>query len=267
MNKISQDHKIHQLNAIPKKLINLFSRAIAKLILKFNISRHDYNHCLNEQLVLEAKKQNPKASKVELAVRTGIDRRFITGYLNGEMPFVRSNKLVLILSDIKWTMNEYYPGKNKMPKNGPFKTFESICEQWSSGTLTYKSILQELIRIGCLIDHGDEIELLEARRDVLKENIEYFEMSCSLINRMSDTIILNSETDDNSEQYYQMTTLSTQIPPENIKGVKKEIKAELRKYRGKTVEILERHEASVMPNTYPAYGVSFLEFNDNEVKK
>ena len=263
----TQQQKISQLNVIPKKLISLFSRAVAKLLLKFNISRHDYNYSLNEQLVLEAQRQNPNATKVELAVRTGIDRRFITGYLNGESPIVKSNKLSLILNDIKWTLEKYYSGKKLLPKKGPFKSFESICEQWSSGTLTYKAILKELIRIGCIVDHGQNIELIEAKRDILNEDIQYFDMTTSLFNRVSDTIILNSELLCNEEQYYQMTSLSTQIPPENIEFVKREMKEELRIYRHRTMEILEKHEANVIPDTYPAYGVSFLEFNDDEVLK
>ncbi|MCF6319850.1 MAG: hypothetical protein L3J83_11350, partial [Proteobacteria bacterium] len=59
---------------------------------------------------------------------------------------------------------------------------------------------------------------------------------------------------------------STQIPPENIKEIKEELKIELRRYLKNTIELLEKHEANVSPDTYPAYGVSFLEFNDNEEK-
>lgn len=267
MTNNTQQQKISQLNVIPKKLISLFSRAVAKLLLKFNISRHDYNHSLNEQLVLEAKKQNPSATMVELAVRTGIDRRFISAYLKGETPLVKSNKLVLILSDIKWSLKKYYPGKRKLPKRGPFKSFESICEQWSSGTLTYKAILSELVRIDCVIDHGDEIELIDAKRDVLKENVQYFDMSSNLINRISNTIILNSEISDQDNQYYQMSAMSTQVSPENIKLLKKDVKVELRKYFSSTIELLEKYEDDVEPNTFPAYGISFLEFNDDEVLK
>jgi len=45
------------------------------------------------------------------------------------------------------------------------------------------------------------------------------------------------------------------------------MKEELRKYFNKAIDLLEKYEVNVTPNTYPAYGVSFLEFNDNEVKK
>jgi hypothetical protein len=263
----NSDNKISQLNAIPKNLLSLFSKAIAKLLLKFNISKHEYQHCLNEQLVLEAKRQNPNSSKVELSVRTGIDRRFIAGYLKGEIPSPKTNKLTLILSDIKWTLNKYYNGEKQIPKNGPFKTFESICQQWSSGTLTYKSILTELVRIGSVIDHGDKVELLEAKNSKLKNDAQYFEFSSYLINRISDTLIHNSETDNINQQHFQMSAYSTQIPPENIKIIKQEIKKELRKYFNNTLKVLDKHEADVEPDTYPAYGVSFLEFNDDEEVK
>ncbi len=261
------EKKISHLNAIPKRLLSLFSKAIAKLLLKFNISKHEYTHCLNEQLVLEAKRQNPKASKVELSVRTGIDRRFIASYLKGEVPMVKSNKLSLILSDMKWSLNNYYNGSNKMTKKGPFKTFESICQQWSSGTLTYQSILKELVRVGSVIDHGDKVELVEAKHDKLKNDAQYFEVSSYLVNRVAKTIIDNSEIKKNIDQYFQVTAYSTQIPPENISKIKKEIKENLRKFRAETIMVLEKHEDNTKPDTYPAYGVSFLEFNDDEVTK
>ena len=258
-----QKTNIVQLNAIPKKLIRLFSKAIAKLLLKFNISKHDYNHFLNEQLVLEAKKQNPKASKVELSVRTGIDRRFIGDYLKGDMPTIKSSKLSLILSDVKWTVNKHYKGSNKLPKKGPFKSFESICEQWSSGTLTYKAILTELVRIGSVVDHGDEVELVEAKIDSIKESIQFFELSTDLVNRVTNTIIHNTSKHVVEEQNFQMSAISTQIPPENMKAIKKEVKDELRKYFNNTIELLEKYEVNVKPDSYPAFGVTFLEFNDN----
>jgi len=266
MSQNSQEHKISQLNIIPKKLISLFSRAVAKLILKFNISRHDYNHCLNEQLVLEAKKQNPKASKVELAVRTGIDRRFISSYLNGEMPTVKSNKLSLILSDIKWTLNKYYPARNRLPKKGPFKSFESICEQWSSGTLTYKAVLTELVRIGSVVDHGKDIELVVAKQSDIVKSLQYFDISTSVLNRYADTVLHNLNDITVELKNYQMSSLSTQIKPADINKIKPEMKALLKYSSDEMVNLLERYESDVEPDTYPAYGVSVFEFNDNEEK-
>lgn len=257
----------NHLNAIPKRLIQLFSKAIAKLLLKFNVSKHDYDHYLNEQMVLEAKRQNPKISQVEIAVRTGIDRRYIAAYLKGEMPKVKSNKLFLILNDLKWTLDKYYDGGKKLPKRGPFKSFESICEEWSSGSLTYRSILSELVRIGSVIDHGKKVELVQVKINQLKENNDFFEMSSNLMNRISNTIISNSELQNLSDQYFQMTAFSTQIPPQNIKNVKVEIKEELRLANKKAIEILEKYEEKVEPETYEPYGVSFLEFNDNEETK
>ena len=263
MTNNTQQQKISQLNVIPKKLISLFSRAVAKLLLKFNISRHDYNHSLNEQLVLEAQRQNPNATKVELAVRTGIDRRFISAYLSGETPLVKSNKLVLILNDIKRTIQKDYPGRKCIPKKGPFKTFESICVQWSSGTLTYKAILKELIRIGSIIDHGGLIELVEVKYASVEETIRYFDLSANLLNRYSDTITFNLKNIDISEKHYQMTAFSTQIAPDNIQNVKYEILELLRKHNIMVTDVLEKYESDVKPGSYPAYGVSILEFNDN----
>lgn len=264
MTNNTQKQKISQLNVIPKKLISLFSRAVAKLLLKFNISRHDYNHSLNEQLVLEAKKQNPSATMVELAVRTGIDRRFISAYLSGEAPIVKSNKLSLILSDIKWTLKKDYPGKKCIPKKGPFKTFESICEQWSSGTLTYKAVLKELVRIGSVIDHGEKVELISAKESDIVKNIQYFDISTSLINRYTSTVVLNLKDIDVKDKNYQMSAMSTQIAPDDIGIAKLEMRKLLKSNSKNVINLLEKYESDVKPDTYPAYGASVFEFNDNE---
>ncbi len=267
MNRNHAEKKVHQLNALPKKLIQLFSRAIAKLILKFNVNRHEYIQCLDEQLIHEAKRQDPKATKVQLAVRTGIDRRFIASYLKGSPPTLKPNKLTLILSDIKWTLNKYYPpGCTRIPKSGPFRTFQSICEQWVSGTLTHNAVLNELVRIGSVVDHGNEVELIDSDHVDVKEMVKYFEMSSNLLNRFSNTITANLEIPEKADQNYQMSAISTQIPPENIEAVKAEIKSELRIYFNNIIEILEKHEKNVKPDTYPAYGVTLLEFNDETPK-
>ena len=260
----NQINDINHLNAIPRKLISLFSRAIAKLLLKFNISKHDYNHCLNEQLVLEAHKQNPKASKVELSVRTGIDRRFIAGYLKGEIPTVKSSKLSLILSDLKWTLNKFYKGQSKLPKKGPFRTFESICEQWSSGTLTYKAILKELVRIGSVIDHGDEVELVEAKHTDIIQNLQNFDISTTVLNRYANTVIHNLTDIELKLKNYQMSALSTQISPNDLDDLKSEIRELLKTNSKSIIKLLEKYESDVTPDTYPAYGVSVFEFNENE---
>lgn len=265
MTQNSTEQKISQLNVIPKKLVSLFSRAVAKLLLKFNISRHDYQNCLNEQLVLEAKRQNPKATKVELAVRTGIDRRFITGYLNGEMPATKPNKLTLILTDIKWTLNKHYSG-NKLPKKGPFQSFESICERWSSGTLTYKAILKELVRIGSVIDHGEEVELVATKHSECLKTQQHFELSTSIMNRYADTVIHNIKDIDSAIKNYQMSAYSTQISPEKIEDIKPELRKLLRRQFDEVINLLEQNESDVQPGTYPPYGVSVFEFNDNKEK-
>ncbi|MCF6288883.1 MAG: hypothetical protein L3J53_06590 [Proteobacteria bacterium] len=210
------DNQISHLNVIPRKLLNLFSRAIAKLLLKFNVDKNEYSYCLNEQLILEAQRQFPKATRVELSARTGIDRRFISGYLDGEMPRVKSNKLTLILSDLKWTINKYHAGSNKLPKTGPFRSFESICGQWASGTLTYKAVLAELVRIGSIIDHGDKVELVVAKESDVNEKVQYFDIFSTLLNRFANTVVLNLKDSDSEEKNYQIGFNPWVNPVKNI---------------------------------------------------
>ncbi len=264
MQNTNQTNPIGHLNPIPKRLVRLFSKAIAKLILKFNLNKNDYNHYLNEQLVIEAQRQNPKATIVEISVRTGINRRYIRDYLKGDMPNIKSNKLTLILSDMKWTLNKYYEGGKKLPKKGPFASFQSICEQWTPGMLTYQAILTELVRIGSVIDHGEKVELVFAQETDVNVNLQYFDISTNLLNRFANTVLHNLQEISIDDKNYEMSTVSTQIPPENIKKLKREIRLQLRDNFNNLIELLEKHESDVKPDTYPAYGVSVFEFNDND---
>ncbi len=264
MQNAKQTNSFVNLNPIPKRLVRLFSKAIAKLILKFNLNKNDYNHYLNEQLVLEAKRQNPKATIVEISVRTGINRRYIKDYLKGEMPNIKSNKLTLILSDMKWTLNKYYGGGKKLPKKGPFASFQSICEQWTPGMLTYQAILSELVRIGSVIDHGEKVELVVAKKTNVKELIQGFDITSTLLDRYANTIMRNLENIDDELKNYQMSALSTQINPKDIVSLKAEIRSVLQTNSKNIIKLLEKYESNVKPDTYPAYGVSVFEFNDNE---
>ena len=248
---------------LKKRAVSLLSKAIAKIILRFNLSRRDFLASVDEKLVLEANKQDPKASILAIAIRTGIDRRYIRKYLTGDMPQAKPDKLSVILEDIRWTAEKYYKS-NKIPKHGPFKTFQSICEQRASGTLTYRSILDQLVLLGNLKDLGDKIEIVDIKIDTKQDDVKYSEITALQVSRLVDTITFNAQQKCKDDKLIQRTIYSTQVNPQNFTQLHSEIDKEINQVHAKIKQLLFDFEDEVEINTYPQYGISFLEFKLEE---
>lgn len=251
---------------LKKKALALLSKAIAKILLKFRLPRAEFISALDENLVLETKVQDPKASNVAIAIRTGIDRRFISKHLKGDMPQARPDKLAMILEDVRWTAHKYYNG-TKMPKTGPFRTFQSICEQWASGTLTYKAILDELVRNGNIKDLGNKIELIQFKYNLNRTELDYSKLTATQINRVTDTLIFNSNKSIKSDMLIQRTVYSTQINPEKYPEIHPKMEKLIEKYYKEISQTILEFEEDVEVGTYPQYGISFLEFKTEDTEK
>ena len=251
--------KIQQSLQLKKKALSLLSNAIAKILLKFRLPRGEFINLLDEKLVLEAKKQDPDASNVAIAIRTGIDRRYITKHLKGEMPNARPDKLAVILEDLRWTAHKFY-NSNKLPKLGPFRTFQSICEQRASGSLTYNAIFEELIANGNIKDLGQKIEILKFLSTSTSSDTNYSQITANQVNRVVDTIIYNSDVEILEEKYVQKTVFSTQIHPEQFNALHKDINLKTKKYYSEITDLLISYEEDVNVGTHPEYGFSFLEY-------
>ena len=139
--------------------LRVLAQAIAKLILKFRFSRSRFLTLLDEELVLQAKNNDPQANNVTLSIRTGINRRYIPQLLSGETMHSKPERLKMILEDLKWTSQKHYQS-GRVPLKGSYKTFETICEIRASGTLTYKAILEELMKQGKVKVVGNEVEII-----------------------------------------------------------------------------------------------------------
>jgi len=255
--------KIQESLELKKKAIALLSRAIAKILLKFRLPRIEFINALDENLVLEAKKQDPDASNVAIAIRTGIDRRYISKHLNGEMPHAKPDKLAIILEDIRWTAYKFY-NSTKLPKTGPFRTFQSICEQRASGTLTYNAILDELVANENIRDLGDKIEIVKLRSTTNKNSISYSQLTATQINRVVGTIIYNLDTQLSEDRFVQRTLFSTQIHPNNFSNLHTDIKNIVENFTSDITNLIVSYEEDVNVGTYPEYGVSFLEYKTEE---
>ncbi|MFK8013662.1 MAG: hypothetical protein AB8B80_16605 [Marinicellaceae bacterium] len=255
--------KFQESLKLKKKALALLTKAIAKILLKFKLPRSEFIKSLDENMVLEAKKQDPDASNVAIAIRTGIDRRYISKHLKGEMPNTKPDKMAVILEDIRWTAHKFY-NSTKIPKTGPFRTFQSICEQRASGTLTYKAILEELVANGNVRDLGDKIEIIKLRSTTIKNDINYSQLTATQINRTVGTILFNLNTKLSEDRFVQRSLFSTQIHPDNFSNLHIDIKNIVENYTSEITDLIINYEEDVNVGTYPEYGVSFLEYKTEE---
>lgn len=255
--------KLKETLQLKKKALALLSKAIAKIILKFRLPRNEFIGSLDENLVLEAKRQDPDASNVAIAIRTGIDRRYISKHLRGDMPMAKPDKMAVILEDIRWTAHKFY-NSNKIPKTGPFRTFQSICEQRASGTLTYKAILEEFIENGYLKDLGDSIKIINLNYNISKTEINYSQLTATQVNRLTDTLIFNSTKRNKKDKLIQRTVYTTQVNPNKYPELHIHLESKINDYFNNIAKEIIKFEDDVDVGTYPQYGISFLEYKTEE---
>ncbi len=255
--------KIKQNLQLKKKALSLLSKAIAKIVIKFRLPRNEFLALFDEKLVLEAQRLDPDATHVALAIRTGIDRRYISKHLKGEMPRAKPDKLSVILEDIRWTAHKYYQS-TKIPKLGPFKTFQSICEQRAPGSLTYQAILEELITNGSLKDLGVKVEIVNLNQIVDETEVAFSNLTAKQIDRTVGTLTYNFSEKNIKDRYIQKTIYSTQIHPKNFPQLHLDFQNLINGYYKEVTQKLIEYEDDVEADTYPQYGISFLEYKTKE---
>lgn len=263
INNINTNRTIQESLKLKKKALALLSKAIAKIILKFHLPRSEFISALDENLVLQAKKQDPDASNVAIAIRTGIDRRYISKHLRGEMPVAKPDKMAVILGDIRWTAHKFYKS-DTIPKSGPFRTFQSICEARASGTLTYKAILEELIKTKNIQDLGNKIRVINFKFNNNMNEIDYSQLTATQIDRTVNTLIYNSNKEFQKDKLIQRTIYSTQVHPKNHFQLHIKLEPLIEKQYKEVASLIVRYEDDVEIGTYPQYGISFLEYKAEE---
>ena len=261
--KMLNNPKIKQNQQLKKKALSLLSKAIAKIVIKFRLPRNEFLAMFDEKLVLEAQRLDPQASHVALSIRTGIDRRYISKHLKGEMPRARPDKLSVILEDIRWTAHKHYHS-TKIPKLGVFRTFQSICEQRAPGALTYQAILDELIANGSLKDLGNKVEIINIINTVKNSEEDFSQLTAKQVSRTINTLIHNSDREEKKDKLIQRTVYSTQINPNNFPQLHVEFEELIECCYKELTQKLIDYEDDVEVNTYPEYGISFLEYKTEE---
>ncbi|MCF6319171.1 MAG: hypothetical protein L3J83_07835, partial [Proteobacteria bacterium] len=136
---------LEQLNDTPQtssESDEMLAKAVAFFCLESNIKAEKFNVLFRYQLVDILKKTNPEMPNVDIAVRTGINRRYI-GTIDKS---VKQSKEMLILSYLKSYCEAHKTTHIK--KKGPYNSFAYFCTLGANGTLTANSISKELLRLG-----------------------------------------------------------------------------------------------------------------------
>ncbi|WP_395377663.1 hypothetical protein [Marinicella sp. W31] len=261
--KTQHDNQISALTE-SKKSIRTLAYLTAKISLKFGIVWREFVELYKKHLVIEAKKQYPKYSSVELSGRTGIDRRYIAQYLNEEEIKLKPSKIQIVLQQIKTICERN--GTNLIAKAGPFQTFESICNTTAHGTLTPNAIAKELLRLGNIKDHGNHYELV-SKIYISNSTTQGFTILSRDMGRLTETVVNNIDKEDSKDKKYQRSIYTTQINPKHFAEIETKAAEILSHTLESMNELLTTYEEPVPRDTYPSYGASMFTFGPDHNTK
>lgn len=259
MNFKKNKKQLNKSQSIRTIILERLASLTAKIALKYNIHHHEFYELFKRALVKQEKLSNKNSSIVEIACRTGIDRRYIKNYLHETKTISKIPKLKLILNEIKNLCNKN--NTKFIKKHGYFQSFESICNQLASGSLTHNAIAKEFIRKGNLLDRGDSYELiLWSYLPSKNEDDHAINILTTEIERLTDTFIYNFEVGDITDTQFQRNIFTTQIPPAKFTEVKLQLSDILTKTIGDVDQVILEYEEKVASGTYPTFGASMFVF-------
>jgi len=162
-----------------KRPISKIAHMIAKITLRFNFLVFEFIELYKFHVVKLARKQNPKYSMVELAARTGLDRRYVSDTLKSEKLKTTPTKPQLVLEEIRKVC---FKNQTKyIEKYGNDDSFDSICQKISSSSLTSSSIAKELIRQNKIKSMRDRIKVFNLVETPAEKTLIYFQEHRSII--------------------------------------------------------------------------------------
>ncbi len=203
---------------------------------------------------------HPRMPISEISMRTGVDRRQVSQYLNEKQIKEREkrNKLAMILGELDRLKKQRF-NSGWIPRRGRL-SFDQICINYANGDFSPGGILKELVRLGNVIDHGDQIELVHSYPSIREDAVEFLELITWNIDQLTQTALHNRNTKEKQNRCFQRVIYSTQIPFENKTKANAEIKAVLLSAYQEIHCVLEKYEAPVSVGTFEPIGVSLFQF-------
>lgn len=130
------------------------AQAAAAYCLANDVKADHFNCLFRYYLVDFLKKAQPDSSNLQIAIRTGMDRRLVGNVRKSHRP----TKDQIILSYLK----AYCQSKKTtfIKKKGLTNSFEYFCKKGANGTMTSKVLAEELIRLGHIKDMGSRFKVI-----------------------------------------------------------------------------------------------------------
>ena len=157
-------HLINSLLLLLKPLIGILNRN--------GIAFGDFSRLAKQAYIQETEKEliksGEKPTTAKIAIITGLTRKDVASLRKNAVPMLKpnpqKNRAVRVLSG--WITDSAFSNKKGAPKELPIKgktnSFEALVARYS-GDMPYKSMLQELIRIGSVEKTGDDkVKLLRS---------------------------------------------------------------------------------------------------------
>lgn len=166
--KNNNNNKYNLINL--KNPVSRLAYVMAKITLRFNVLFSQFIELYKYHLVTQAQKEDSEYSMVELAARTGLDRRYISRVLKDEELKKTRSKIAMVKQQMRHQCE-----KNEteyIAKNGGKQSFKNICEQVAAGGLTSHAIAKELIRQGIMVDCGRTYHVIKMTDPVIEQTID-----------------------------------------------------------------------------------------------
>lgn len=173
-----------------KNPVSRLAYVMAKITLRFNVLFSQFIELYKYHLVMLAQKEDSEYSIVELAARTGLDRRYVSKALKDEALKKTRSKVTLVLQQLRHQCQQ-----NKttlVSKYGGKYSFKSLCEQVSPGGLTHHAIAKELLRQGHILDCGKKYQVLNMTDPLVEETLADHFFARRILNQIVARCIRNN---------------------------------------------------------------------------
>lgn len=247
------------------RILKILGHTCARIMLSINRPASDLVRVLNEGMIDLLLKNNSRITIAEISLRTGIDRRQVSAYLQKRKvtAWEKSSINSAILGEIKRIIQLHYPD-GRLPLNGDKNSFESICKQLVPGRYHSRAVLSELIRTGNVVQEKGFIRLAKEECIPDKDSLSFLNMNIWALEQLGRTIEYNRLAPA-EQRNFQRSVFSTQIPPWQVEQLHPAMRKLLKKHYDEVDELLKtKEDPSVPTGFYPPYGASLFELGRTE---
>jgi hypothetical protein len=234
---------------------------LSNLLLEFNLEFDDFCKNLREFYVLQAYEVSKTITRTSLKV--GIDRRTVSAIIKNKKQYQKPSSIFTILNRIKVQADKTGFIIDKKGQD----SVENIILDVAHGATTLKSVINELIQLGCIEDKGTKIRYITSHISKTPDKQRTIQIFSNHIDRYVNTIVNNLHTGNTDERNFEYSIFSTRVPPTVSNELHIETRKILKETTNKLKDLYEKFDQDVPAGTYEEVGVSLTQFNLNKKDK